>query len=594
MKATPLLLALLPCVAVLPLHGAISIDASDFAYAQDFSTLPSTGTELLWTNNSTIPGWYRDYSGDIPAPGRDISVQSTGANNSGVLSTHDGFINIGVDGSNDRALVMRRAFTLYGAFGAVFRNDTGTTLGSFSVGYTGEQWRRHGDGIQTSLYFEYAVLASVAELDIDSDPAGWTRVDALEFVSPNYIGTNTGLNGNNSAQRTVLAPAEFTTVVPAGHYLVIRWYQDRTASDGSPDTAARHALGVDNMSLAVNAAPEVLAIPIDSGDFIYAQDFSSLPATGTELLWTNNETILGWYRDYPGTIPPPGRDASVQTGTLMGSGVSTQDGFLNVGADGSTDRALVMRRANTLYGAFGAAFRNETGSSLSSVWVGYIGEQWRRHGDGIATSLYFEYAVLASVSGLNIMSPPANWTRVPALEFVSPNIIGGNTGVHGNYDHNRTVIDPVEIAAAVPDGHYLVIRWYQDRSASDGTPDSAARHALGVDRMVFALAPLAVPDLPQPVLSLVDADGNPGDEYAAITWQQPMGGAGAVGINYTVGGFMYTIQYDTNLTAPWRSGDLTVLSVLDNTPDPGIQTVSVRLNVPIAMDGSQFIRLQVQ
>jgi hypothetical protein len=490
MKTLSSFLTLIPLVLAQSAPAAISIDTADFAYTQDFSSLPATGTTFSWTNNSTLPGWYRDYwaaSPEVEPPFRDVSVQTTGAVNSGVAS-QDGFINIGAEASSDRTLVLRRAFSFHGAFGAVFRNDSGATLQNFSVGYTGEQWRRHGDGIATSLYFEYAVMASVDGLDIDSDPEGWTRVNALEFVSPNIIGGNSGLNGKLGMQRTVLAPTAFSAVVPVGHYLVIRWYQDRSASDGTLNSTARHALGVDSMSLAVDAAPPALAIAIDSTDFTYSQDFSSLPATGFQFPWTNNATLPGWYRDYSGTISAPGRDASVQTDGTQASGVtSSDDGFLNVGDFDSTDRALVMRRVGSVFGAFGAAFRNETGTSLSGVSVSYTGEQWRRHGEGIATSLYFEYAVLPFISGLNIMSSPANWTRVPSLEFVSPNTFGGNSGVSGNLDENRRALGPVQIEATIPDGHHFVMRWYQDRSSSDGNPDSGAYHALGVDRMSVAV-----------------------------------------------------------------------------------------------------------
>jgi hypothetical protein len=353
------------------------------------------------------------------------------------------------------------------------------------------------------------------------------------------------------------------------------------------------------MSFAVNAGgpPPSGAIAIDSENFFYSENFSSLPSTGTTLSWTNNDTIPGWYRDYEGTAPPA-RDVSVQSTGANNSGVVSQDGFINVGVEegtaGQTDfsRTLVMRRAFTFYGAIGVAFQNTTGSPVSSFNLGYTGEQWRRNGDGLPSSLYFEYTILTSLSGLDIDSDPASWTRVPALEFESPSYIGGNTGTNGNLPEYRTVIAPVSVDVTLPDGSFLVVRWYQDRTGSDGLA-TTARHALGIDEMSLSIGSGGTPPEVNAELSLVDILGNPGNDYVALTWQQPMGGSGTTGVDYTAGGFTYVMEHDTDLTAPWSTGNITVISVQDDTPVAGTQTVTARLNTPIASDGKQFLRLNV-
>lgn len=257
------------CITSQLASAAISVTSPDFSYSEDFGSLPTSGTEFVWVNNQTIPGWYRDYYATTEAvapPYRDTSVQSTGSAGSGV-SSQDGFVNIGISPNTpnqtdfSRALVLRRAFSLYGALGVVFRNDSGGSLGGFTLEYTGEQWRRHGDGIETSLYVEYAVLPTDTDLDIDTNPDGsegitWTRIPELSFVSPNIFGGNSGVNGNLPENRTVIDPVTVEASVPNGSFLVIRWYQDRTNSDGSEGTAARHALGVDNMSVTMMAGSD--------------------------------------------------------------------------------------------------------------------------------------------------------------------------------------------------------------------------------------------------------------------------------------------------------------------------------------------------
>lgn len=252
------MLFLAPIIGACPTFGAISVTAVDFNYSQDFSSLPSTGTTLTWANNSTISGWYREYDGTIAPPGRDSSIQTTGASNNGVGS-QDGFLNVGENETSNRSLVMRRANSFTGAFGVVFQNNSGAALSGFAVGYTGEQWRRHGDDA-TSLYFEYAVVSShnSAEFNILSDYS-WTRVDALEFVSPEFGGGLTGLNGNLDEYREVISPAMVLTDIQEGEYIAIRWFQDRTNVSGET-TAARHALGVENMSFSAIPEPSTYAM----------------------------------------------------------------------------------------------------------------------------------------------------------------------------------------------------------------------------------------------------------------------------------------------------------------------------------------------
>lgn len=246
-KQTILLSLLVACSS---LTAAINVTPDQLFYVQDFNTLPSTGTELIWNNNETIPGWYRDYfaaTEEHEPPFRDRSVQGADVGNGGI-GAEDGFMNIGFDGSTDRTIVLRRGFTLYGAVGAVFQNNTGSSIVGFEAGYTGEQWRRQGDGFPTSLYFEYAVLPSVEDLEIASDPENWIRVDSLTFTSPNINGANTGLNGKLQANRAVLDSVLVETNVPNGQYLVIRWYQSRPG-EGVPEAVARHGLGINEMNV---------------------------------------------------------------------------------------------------------------------------------------------------------------------------------------------------------------------------------------------------------------------------------------------------------------------------------------------------------
>jgi hypothetical protein len=236
------------------MQAAIIISDSGTTYTQDFNTLPSSGTNLTWANNSTISGWHRNYTGTAE-PARDNSVQSTGANGSGVTSTQLGFMNTGVDGNTDRSVTLRTvSYVTNVAVGAVFQNVSGSATTGFLIGYTAEQWRR-STAAACSFYFEYAVVASINEatLDIQADDLGWTRVPALEFVSPN-LGSGSGLNGSNPLFQTNFIPVTISATVMNGQYLVMRWLVN--------DPVNNHALGIDDVS--------VRLIPIGSSGFTAA------------------------------------------------------------------------------------------------------------------------------------------------------------------------------------------------------------------------------------------------------------------------------------------------------------------------------------
>jgi hypothetical protein len=225
------------------LHAAEVFTATGKIYKQDFNTLPSSGTNLTWVNNVTIPGWYRNYGGSIAEPERDTSIQAEDVNASGV-SSQTGFINAGLNGKSDRSVVVRALYTKQAAVGSVFQNKSGNDASGFSVGYTGEQWRR-ATAAPGSLCFEYAVVSSVNEatLDIQADKLKWVRVDALEFVSPSVAGAGTGLNGTKNIFQKVIKPVAVEVDIADGSYLIVRWLVD--------DAVNHHAFGIDDVQVSL-------------------------------------------------------------------------------------------------------------------------------------------------------------------------------------------------------------------------------------------------------------------------------------------------------------------------------------------------------
>src|SRR5262249_16610397 len=109
--------------------GTISLTSFDTAATENFNSLVSTGNAA----SSTLPtSW-------------DISEQGTNANatyTAGTGSSNAGdTYSFGSAGSTDRALGEVSSGSLQGRFGASFTNNTGGTITSLDIAYTGEQWR---------------------------------------------------------------------------------------------------------------------------------------------------------------------------------------------------------------------------------------------------------------------------------------------------------------------------------------------------------------------------------------------------------------------------------------------------------------------
>jgi hypothetical protein len=85
------------------------------------------------------------------------------------------------------------------------------------------------------------------------------------------------------------------------------------------------------------------------------------------------------------------------------------------------------------------------------------------------------------------------------------------------------------------------------------------------------------------------------EEFLSLTYRRLSGGSGNTGVDYTVDGLIYTVEYNDNLAGTWNSGDITVVEILTDTPEAGVDTVTVRMNAPISVSGMKtgFIRLRI-
>jgi len=203
----------------------------DTPYTQNFDTLASSGTNIPWTNNSTVLGWYSN---------RSTYNASDGSSTTGALYS------FGTTGSSERALgsiASGSTYTIY--YGVRLRNNTNYAITALDVAYTGEQWRQGGNTNQHVLAFAYRVGDTVDDLISGT----WTGVPALDFVSPiTNSGAITGaLNGNDPANRRELSATLNVLILP-GQEIMLRWMDINDAGND-------HGLAIDDLSVTPRSQP---------------------------------------------------------------------------------------------------------------------------------------------------------------------------------------------------------------------------------------------------------------------------------------------------------------------------------------------------
>src|SRR5262245_26265777 len=209
--------------------GQISLTAIDTAYTQDFATLAATG------QSSAVPtGWAFV---ELGTNANTTYTAGTGSSNAG--DTYS----FGASGSTERAFGSLLSGSLIPTNGVSFTNDTGSTISSLDVAYTGEQWRlgQSGRGADR-LDFEYNLNATSL-----TQASGWVDVDSLDFSSPVTVGTVGALDGNAAGNRTPLAATISGLSIVPGQTFWLRWADFNVT--GSDD-----GLAIDDFSLTPRAA----------------------------------------------------------------------------------------------------------------------------------------------------------------------------------------------------------------------------------------------------------------------------------------------------------------------------------------------------
>jgi predicted extracellular nuclease len=207
--------------------GTISLSILGNAYTQDFNTLATTGTV-----NTTLPtGWDLSETG-TSSRNNAAYAASTGSDNAGDIYS------FGASGNTERAYGGLHSGTLDPIVGASFTNNTGGTVTSLLLSYTGEQWRAGVTNRGAADRLDFQLSTNATSLTTGA----WVDYDALDFNSPNTNAMAGALDGNASGNRNTISFTITGVNIPTGSSFWIRWTDfDISSSDDG--------LSIDDFSL---------------------------------------------------------------------------------------------------------------------------------------------------------------------------------------------------------------------------------------------------------------------------------------------------------------------------------------------------------
>jgi hypothetical protein len=395
-------------------NAQISLTSLGTPYTQDFDTLAPLGS-----SNVLPAGWALYESG---SGANDSYTADTGTTATGDTYSYGG-------ASTERALGMIADSNVQPMVGAHFRNDTGNPIAGAVISYVVEQWRRGADPAASDrIDFQYSTDAT------SLNTGTWTDFDALDAPMVVFTGSAGPRDGNNGSPHPRLE-ARVPLTVPAGQEFWIRFRDfDRTGPDDG--------LAIDDFKLTPTGSRPVSRIGV-----AYTENFDTLGQSAGD---TSSLTPLGW------TFEEFGSHADTHYFTLNGN--TLVDDTYSVGALGSSDRAFGMLRGSTSASTIAGAFRNATGSTISSITVAFAAEQWNAAGYGDEDHLLFAFST-------NATSPSSGtWTDYPPLDvdtIQAPNGAQHPVTYDGNDPNNRALIAG-SIPVSVPPDGVLWLRWTDD------------------------------------------------------------------------------------------------------------------------------------
>ncbi|RIJ42606.1 T9SS C-terminal target domain-containing protein [Pontibacter oryzae] len=235
----------------------------------------------------------------------------------------------------------------------------------------------------------------------------------------------------------------------------------------------------------------------------YGQNFDGMPATGAGVWASGAYYFPGWavYRTKP-------------TDALTANpGTANTGGLYSYGAINSTDRALGSLSSSTAGEfAYTLLLQNNTGSTIKSVELNYMGEQWRISNSTAGQHVISFWYAITSSKDTFVPSPNSDkgWTEVPELKFYGPKFHQSGGALNGNAADNRRMLEHI-LSVDIPAGHYLMLRW---KDADEVEAD----HGLAIDdvSVKWNIEAVAAPT-PLPV-ELVSFKARNSDDAVELQW----------------------------------------------------------------------------
>ena len=238
------LLGLSTALFVSATQAQIAYTSTNNTYTQDFDSL-GTNASVAWTNNTSLSGWFALAS---------LSNPVTIANVTGSGTTPSGLANFSSNSlASNRSLgwIVGNASGVAGTYvsmGLGISNSTGSLLDSFSLAYTGREWRGYSNNTPT-LFFQYKIGGSFdnATTNALSGP-GWTDFSALNFVLPVTNG-NAQVNGLLSPNFTSISNTVTGLTWNNDDVLWLRWRQQNLSGNDAQ-------MAIDDLSFSASVVPE--------------------------------------------------------------------------------------------------------------------------------------------------------------------------------------------------------------------------------------------------------------------------------------------------------------------------------------------------
>ena len=306
----------------------LSLTSLGTANTQNYDGLPSSGTTLAQSGSIFAVGWsFLEGAANANA----TYDAGTGSNNAG--NTYD-FGAALTNPVTDRALGMLQSGSLSSILGFQFTNNTGSTITSLTIGYTGETWRLAAAADNLAFSYQAGIVALNA--------TGYTAVAGLNYTSPSS-GVAAAVDGNATANRTVITPVTITGLsIASGTSFTLRWVDATTGSS--------EGMGIDDFTITANGTPTITPSPSSLTGLSYS--FGGGPSSPAASFTVSASGLTGGSGTITLNTSPSGTDYEVSTtSSTTGFGTSATLSYTGSGTIAS-NTAWVRLKAGLAAGNY--------------------------------------------------------------------------------------------------------------------------------------------------------------------------------------------------------------------------------------------------